>query len=169
MAADGQGQHTGQHTGQRTGQHTGQRGGATAAVVAAACLALLAALAVPSQRKAGSLNRRTEVHALATGLGSAARLGHALWQAGLANAGAAGGAGTTSVDRAGAQARFENGYPAAADVTRFMDAAETAAFVRSGGTFRHRDVAPDARCAVRYAPPAVAGGEPLLNVATDGC
>lgn len=133
------------------GSDAGQGISAATALVAVACLALLATLAIPGQRDTASLNRRTEVQALAAGLRSAAQLGQAL---GRAQSGATG---------------LVNGYPVAADIARLMTPAETMAFTLSGDTFRHRDAAPGARCGVRYAPPRQPGGEPLLQPLTDGC
>lgn len=133
------------------GSDAGQGIGAATALVAVACLALLATLAIPGQRDTASLNRRTEVQALAAGLRSAAQLGQAL---GRAQSGTSG---------------LVNGYPAAADIARLMTPAETMAFTLSGDTFQHRDAAPGARCGVRYAPPQHPGGAPLLQPLTDGC
>lgn len=130
---------------------TGQGIGATAALVAVACVALLATLAIPRQRDTASLNRRTEVQALAAGLRSAAQLAQAL--------------GRARPDATGLAASG----PAAAQLAGLMAPAETAAFILDGDVFRHRDAAPGTRCGVRYTPAAHPGEEPLLQAMTDGC
>ncbi len=142
------------------------------ALVAVACVGLIVAVAIPGQHEAAAVNRRSEVLALAESLRSAARLGHAFWLAQADPAAQRRKGGPTELVIAGGRGgrvAFIHGYPVAADVSRLMEAAETAAFTRSGDSFRHRDVTPGRRCDVTYTVPESAGSEPVLQIDTSGC
>lgn len=129
-------------------------------VLAVAVLGALAAVAVPRQQDLTARSRLTEVQALADSLRSAAQLGHSLWQAQGRPA---------SIETVGGRVRMVNGYPAAADLARLLEAPETMAFTHAGGAWRHRDDRGDALCGVGYAPPAAAAGAPSVRLHTAGC
>jgi type II secretory pathway pseudopilin PulG len=129
-------------------------------VLAVAFLGALAAVAVPRQQDLTTRNRLTEVRSLAGSLRSAAQLGHSLW---LAQGEPA------SIETRGGRVRIVNGYPAAADLARLLEAPETMAFMHEGGAWRHRDDRGDAFCGVGYATPATPSGSPSIRLRITGC
>lgn len=134
--------------------------GRVEAAVLAVVVLILAGMAVPQRQDQATVNRCAEVRALAGSIRSAALLGHALWEA-------RGHPATLEVP--GGKVAIVNGYPAAGDIARLMEAPETLAFTQAGGEFRHRDVAAGTRCGVSYAAPGRAGAEPEARVELGGC
>lgn len=129
-------------------------------VLAVACLGMLAAVAVPRQQDLTAEAHRAEVTALAGSVTSAARFGHALWQA---------RGGPAAIETPRGRVDFVNGYPAAADLALLIEQPEAMAFRHASGTWQHRDRGEGELCGVRYAPPQPGRADPQVHLLVSGC
>ncbi len=129
-------------------------------VVAIACLGALAAMAIPRQQELSREARRAELEALAQGLRSAARFGHALWLS-------QGGPAALALPRG--RVAIIHGYPAPGDLALLLEVPETMGFVQAGGHWQHDGVDGTRRCGVDYVPPVAAGAAPVVATRFDGC
>lgn len=124
------------------------------------CLGLSSVAAIPYYVDLGAVNRRTEVRALAAQIAATADLGNSLWQ---------GRGQGERIDIAGAAVGIVNGYPAAPDLARLLDAGGSAPFNFENGSWAHRDPSVSRECGVTYQPPVAPGAEPHIDLYLAGC
>jgi hypothetical protein len=136
------------------------RFGRTEIVIVLTSLGLSSAAAIPYYVDVGAAHRRTEVRALAAQVAATAELGNSLWQ---------GSGQGDRIDIAGAAVGIVNGYPAAPDLARLLDAGGAAAFDFENGSWTHRDPSVSRDCGVTYRPPVAPGAEPQVDLHLAGC